>query len=64
MQEGHDVFSESLVARDELGRVGGLRHFRVLRNGGPPGPERSRGEQGGGACPPVPLQSGVRNALK
>ncbi len=43
-----------LVARDEtcrrvqvepLGRVGGLRHFRVLRDGDPPGSEPSRGEQ-------------------
>jgi len=38
--------------------VGGLRHFKALRNGGPPGPERSRGEQWRGEASPV------RNALK
>ena len=47
-----ELAKKCLVARDEqfdpeltaegLGRVGGLRHFRVLRNGGPPG---SRSEE-------------------
>jgi len=44
--------------------VEGLRHFMVLRNGGPPGPERSRGEQGGGRLVRLWRTSPVRNALK
>jgi hypothetical protein len=50
----YGFFSEWLPARDELGRVGGLRHFRVLRNGGPPGPSEVEGNKEGGgsrACP-------------
>ena len=35
------------------GPAGGLRHFKKLRNGGPPGPERMRGEQGGGRHHPL-----------
>src|SRR5512135_314711 len=39
--------------------AGGLPHFMELRNGGPDGPERKRGEQRGGRhCPPNREPSG------
>jgi hypothetical protein len=39
-------------------------HFMELPNGGPPGPERMRGEQGGGRLARLRRASPVRNSLK